>query len=672
MSFAQISDIEDEARQDTINVTGTSSDLALGAPAGFLETPMSISTVDAETLLNQGGTELLDGLRNVPGIQADLSFVGSHSQVFVIRGSIADNGTQASRILRDGARLTNYGFTPAFVERLNVIRGPGAAAAVRTEPGGTVEVVTKSAQMDDFGSAYVRIGENNAQEYWLDVNRVLSEQHGIAARAIAARSVADEWRNAPDKLDGIKLNLTKTEGDAYRISFDFEGTNQDYQPDFGLPGLNGAPAAVPLDRQLSEPFADSETDNRIFSAHGEFKLSPSTDLSVDYTHMDSSTLSIRNSVFREIAGPTGTFMRVTAFEPDGNRDIDALSASIISVFKAGKVTHNLFVGAEYYLEKATIPRVAVPASNNPPINVFNPVYGLTTAPSGPFSPTFTTQDSESYLLTVQDRIEIGRFNLIAGLQYVDDTSLYGGAGTLPYSEDRLSPKVGVTYAVTPNQSLYASYTTGTSPQYVATATRESVPMRTSDQIEAGWKAELFDGRVQAELAAYRLEQDRTITPDPNQFGVFFVNGSTRSQGLEAALNGQLTDRLSLGLSYAYTDAEFLEGSLSPGNQTPNVPYNSGNAFVEMQWDDHWRSSLNVYAQGDRFADLANTTVLDGYVTADLAQAYAFELAGNDVELQLNIRNLFDETYYSGSHLHVSRYIMPGRPRTVSLSAMFRF
>ncbi|MCK5909833.1 MAG: hypothetical protein KAG62_07770 [Caulobacter sp.] len=58
-------------------------------------------------MLEQGGTTLLDALRNVPGAQPDLSFTGSHSRVAVLRGSIADSGAQSSRIVRDG-----WGRTP--------------------------------------------------------------------------------------------------------------------------------------------------------------------------------------------------------------------------------------------------------------------------------------------------------------------------------------------------------------------------------------------------------------------------------------------------------------------------------------------------------------------------------------------------------------------------------
>ncbi len=661
-----------QSERDTVTVIGHAPSLALGAPAAFLDTPISTSTVEAETLLEQGGATLLDALRNVPGVQPDLSFVGSHSQVFVLRGSIADNGTQNSRILRDGARLSNYAFTPAFVDRLEVVRGPGAAAAVRSEPGGTVELVTKSAELDNFGTAYARIGEDSAQEYWVDVNRVLSKEHGIAARFVAVHSSASEWRHVPDKLDGLKINLTKSDGDRYQVAFDFEGTNQTYQPDFGVPGIDGRPAQVPLDRQLGEPFADSTTDNRVYSAHGNFKIADNTRLSLDYSHLDGQTLSVRNSVFRTPPGPRGVFNRVTAYEPNGERDIDSISLALTSIVETGAMTHNLFAGAEYYEETLNLPQLRIPPENSPPIDVFNPVYGLTTAPTGPLVESLTTQDSTSTLITLQDRIEVGRFNVIVGVQYVEEDSLYGGAGTLPTKDNRVSPKLGVTYALTPNQSIYASFTTGTSPQFVATATNESVPMRLSEQMEAGWKGEFLDGRIRTDFAIYRLDQDRTLTPDPAQFGRFFVNGETRSQGIELSTQGQITDRLSVNFAYAYTDAEFGDGSLYPGSRTPNVPYNSGNLFAQMQWNEHWRTGGGIYAQGDRFADGANATTLPGYVTIDLVQAYAFDINNQPLELQLNIRNLLDQKFYAGSHVHVDRYIMPGQGRNISLSAMYRF
>ncbi|MDQ1192753.1 iron complex outermembrane receptor protein [Brevundimonas vesicularis] len=662
------------AALEEVVVTGrrNGADLALGAPATFLETPASVSTVQTATLLEHGGTTLLDALRNVPGAQADLSFVGSHSQVVVLRGSIADSGTQSSRILRDGVRLSNYAFTPAFVDQINVLRGPGAAASTRSEPGGTVELVTKSAQLSDFGLAYARIGQNEARETWIDVNRVLSREHGLAVRLILVSSAEDEWRHVKDRLDGLKLGLSKSEGDRYRVSLEVEATNQTYNPDFGLPALNGSVVDVPRDRQLGEPFADSETDNRVYSLHGDYRL-PLGRVALDYTHMDSHMVSIRNSVFSVAAGqPFGTFNRATAYEPDGRREIDSVALSWTGKVATGQVTHNLYAGAESYTETLDLPSLSVPAINTARINVFNPVYGLNTAPTGTLNRTLTGQDTQSTLLTVQDRMEIGRLGFVAGLQYVDLDSTYGVVGVAkPVTESRVTPRLGLTYALSDSQTLYGSYSGGSAFQPVLQTSGESVPLRHSEQYEIGWK---FDdgGRLRADIALYQLDHDNLISGDPAVFGRFLVGGKARSKGVEVSAAGQVTERLSVTLAYAYTDAQYRDGALYPGKQIPNVAQHSGSLFAQMRWTPQWRTGLGLYAQSERFADGPNATRLPGYVRLDAVQAYSFSLNNRPLELQFNIENLLDEDYFAGSHVHVSRYILPGQGRNASVSLSYRF
>lgn len=676
--LASVAHAETEADNTVSSVTITQvrkdQSLLLGAPASYLDTPMSTSSVPTALILDQGGTTLLDALRNVPGAQADLSFSGSHSQVVVLRGSIADSGTQSSRILRDGARLSNYAFTPAFVDEVQVLRGPGAAASTRSEPGGTVALVTKAPQMRDFGTAYARVGAHNAREAWIDVNRVLSERHGVAGRVVLVHSTESEWRHVKDELQGVKLGLSKTDGDRYHLALDFEATNQTYNPDFGLPALNGKVVAVPRDRQLGEPFADSTTDNRVYSLHGDYRLTDTTRLSLDYTHLDGKTTSVRNSVFSIAAGqPAGTYNRATAYEPGGKRIIDSLALGATSVLRTGAATHNLYVGAEYYAEDLNLPSLTVPASSNPRINVYNPVFGLVVAPTGVLPRSLTIQDTRSWLVTVQDRIEIGRFNLVAGLQYVDLDSAYGVVGVVrPVSEQRWSPKLGLTYALTPNQSLYASYSTGSAFQPVMNTSGQSAPMRHSEQYEVGWKLELGEGRLRADAALFRLDHSNMIAGDPAFFGRFLIGGEARSQGLEVSVNGQVTERLSLNVAYANTDAKYRAASLYPGRRIPNVARDAGSVWAQMQWNARWRTGLGVAAQGDRYADGANTTRLPGYVRLDLTQTVRFSVQGRPLEAQLNIENLLDKDYFAGSHVHVARYILPAAGRNASVSLAYRF
>jgi iron complex outermembrane receptor protein len=197
-------------------------------------------------------------------------------------------------------------------------------------------------------------------------------------------------------------------------------------------------------------------------------------------------------------------------------------------------------------------------------------------------------------------------------------------------------------------------------------------MRHSKQYEVGWKLDMGDGRLRADAALFRLDHDNMIAGDPAFFGRFLIGGQARSQGLEASINGQITDRLSVNLAYANTDAKYREASLYPGKHIPNVARDSGSLWGQMRWDAHWRTGLGLLAQGDRYADGANTTRLPGYVRVDLVQAYRIKVDGRPLELQLNIENLLDKDYFAGSHVHVARYILPGEGRNASVSLSYRF
>ncbi|MEC4589649.1 TonB-dependent siderophore receptor [Nitrospirillum amazonense] len=657
----------------TVIVTAdrSATGLALGVPGRDLDTPQAITSVDMRTVQDQGGLTLQDALRNVPGAQADFGFTGSHSQVFVLRGFPADSGTGASRILRDGARLSNYAFVPAFVEQVDVLRGAGAAIGTRAEPGGTVNVVTKAPELRDFGAVGVEIGENNARDAYADLNRVISASDELAVRLVADHSAADQWRHVPDRLDGAKLSIAKGGGDTYHLRVGVEATNQTYQPDFGVPALNGRPAAIPLDRQLAENWQNSLTINRLYDLHGDVRVLPDVTLNLDYTHMDEWTRSIRQSVSTQVAGTAGTFNRVTAVEPDGRRGIDSAALSVQAVRATGPITHHLYAGLEYYREDLALDSAAVA---NPAIDIFNPVYGRVTVP-GTLKFSRTTEHLESQTLSVQDRADIGDWSVIAGLQYLWQDFLYGTVGTLPVHEQRASPKVGLLRRLTPDQTLYFTYSTGTAPNQSPSATNQSLPSRHSRQYEAGWKSQWLDGRFNSGVALYRLDQSNMLSSDLSTAYNYdkTLAGTGRADGVELQASGALTEALSVEAAYAYTYSRFLENADFAGKSTPDVARHSASFWAHYQWDPHWRTGLGLQAQSDRWADEANTTVLPGYVRFDATQAYETALGnGDQLRLQLNVRNLLDRRYYVAAHLHVSRYILPGEGRNVSIAATYRF
>lgn len=669
----------------TVVVTGSrdgasASSLAIGIEAAPLDTPFSINRVTTELLRSQAVTSLQDALRNVPGAQADSGFNGSHTQFFILRGAVTDNGTGSNRLLRDGARLSNYPYVPAFVESVDVLRGPGAAVGVRSEPGGTVNLVTRQAQLKDFGSVLASGGSANAGELSVDLNRVLSAENQLAVRLTATRSQSSEWRHVPDRLDGVKLGIVKSDGARYRLRAGIEATDQTYQPDYGLPSLDGRPVTVPLERQLSEPFGDSSTRNRIADIQGDVALDAGTRLAVQLTHLEADSTSIKNLLNGSPLAnqPAGTWARVSSWEPGTTRRIDSATASVTREQTLAGISHTFYAGLDYYEEWLHQPTRSVPASTSPSINVFNPVYGLVTAPADPqaLPVSLTTQNLYAFGASLQDLVKLGDWTLVAGARLDRQNFRYGAAAVRAVQESRWSPKVAVLRRLGTADTVYANVATGTSPNQVASSSNQSLPSRRSSQAELGWKAQWQGGRLSSDLAVYRLKQTNMISSDlstpANPFD-FNLAGEATSKGLEASLGGPIGENLVLNASYAYTDATYGYNASYGGKRVPNVARHALTLWGQLDWGHGWKTGANVAAQSWRYADEANTTVLPGYARVDLLQSWGTRLQGGQrLELQLAVRNVFDKAYYVSSHLHVARWVTPGQGRNLSASARYEF
>ncbi|RYY96025.1 MAG: TonB-dependent receptor, partial [Comamonadaceae bacterium] len=444
--------------------------------------------------------------------------------------------------------------------------------------------------------------------------------------------------------------------------------------------LAGRPVAVPRDRQLGEPFGDSTTDNRIVDLHGDLALAPSTRLALDLTHLEGKSTSIKNLINgNPLAGPVpGTWARVSAWEPGTNRRIDSATASLTSEQRWGGLSHKLYAAIDQYRERLDQPALAVPASTSPPINVFLPVYGRVSAPlQGANLPrSLTTQDLESTTASFQDQIDLDAWSIVAGTRFTRQKFLYGAAGTLGIDESRWSPKLAVLRRLSDTDTVYANVSTGLSPNQVSSSSNRSLPSRRSAQLELGWKSTWNDGRLVSDLAIYRLNQKNMIAADQstplNNFD-FTVAGSARSQGLEASLSGQLTERLNLALAYAFTDARYQDNPVYGGMVVPNVARHTLSLWGHYAWTPQWKTGAGVYVQTRRFADEANSTVLPGYARFDLVQSWTRKFdGGQSFELQVALRNLFDRQYAVSSHLHVSRWITPGQGRNMQVSGTYRF
>lgn len=134
--------------------------------------------------------------------------------------------------------------------------------------------------------------------------------------------------------------------------------------------------------------------------------------------------------------------------------------------------------------------------------------------------------------------------------------------SLPFIQ--VSPKISCQYFIVPDFQVYATVTKGYvtggfNTVYVGTENR-SYNAEHSWNYEVGAKGEIIPNRLTAELVGFAVTtRDKQLSKIiPNTGQVTYNAGASRSVGLEASFDAQLTKQWGLSASYGYTNAKFTE------------------------------------------------------------------------------------------------------------------
>lgn len=137
--------------------------------------------------------------------------------------------------------------------------------------------------------------------------------------------------------------------------------------------------------------------------------------------------------------------------------------------------------------------------------------------------------------------------------------------------DKFIPKAIISYDINDNSSAYASYAKGLKPGGIngpigiATGD-EFYEEEESDAFEIGYKSRFADGRGRLTVSAYYNDiSNYQLTTPVAVAGSTAINsvatnqGSAEILGVEIESSFDVTDYVTIGGSYAYTDAEFTKG-----------------------------------------------------------------------------------------------------------------
>ncbi|MCY1393670.1 Vitamin B12 transporter BtuB [compost metagenome] len=282
---------------------------------------------------------------------------------------------------------------------------------------------------------------------------------------------------------------------------------------------------------------------------------------------------------------------------------------------------------------------------------------------------------------VQDMIELtSQWKALLGVRYdifgqeFDDKRVQNV--DLDRTDKTWSPRAGLVYQPDQIQSYYVSVSRSYQPSaevfQLSPATENLEPEKTTNY-ELGAKWDLLDNRLSVTAAVFRLERTNMKTTDPANPALTILAGEQRTDGFEATFSGQITDKWNIYGGYAYLDAEITKSNsktngVANEGQTPTLtPRNSANLWVVRSLTPEWRIGAGVNYVDDQYTSLDNNVVMPSYTTYDAALFYNVP----QWDMALRLKNVFDKDYYASAHGSVD-LITPGAPRTLELSANYRF
>ncbi len=240
------------------------------------------------------------------------------------------------------------------------------------------------------------------------------------------------------------------------------------------------------------------------------------------------------------------------------------------------------------------------------------------------------------------------------------------------------PKLSAVYRIDDAYSVYGNV--GRTFQIgIGTATYKV--NQTSDlapSINDGWEAGVkfrpaqgVEGRL-AVWQQYASNEARRKMNDPANDAENI--GETRRQGVDLQLNVRPTSRLGFWLGAAVQRARIVKAdaasSATQGNEIDHTPHLLYNLGADYDVSDALRLSGSINGQGSYYLDRTNTTGKFGaYAVANVSAAYRI---GNDLDVELQVRNLADRYYEYVWHDGTQSLHAPGSPRSVTLMVTRRF
>ena len=639
--------IAEEATGDEIIVTARRREESLQ------DVPIAVTAYSGETLEAQGALDITDIGDTTPNVTVEVSRGTNSTLSAFIRGVGQQDPVagfeQGVGIYLDDVYLNRPQAAVLDiydVERIEVLRGPQGTLYGRNTIGGAIKYVTRRID-DEFAlKARATYGTYNQAESVVTVGVPVGDGTLRFGGSIARLSREGFGKNLTTGQENYNKDVW-----AGRLSAEVHGTDVfvrlsgDYTQDDS--NARGGHRLIP------SRFTGAPVLGNVFDTRGGL-VTPAQDVE-----------SYGVSLFAE-ASPAKwlTLRSISAYRKDDSSspiDFDALATvdvDVLGFYNNEQFSQevqalvefgsfNGLIGGYFLDAKAVTPFEVRLYTTIPGFAAFTEAradtetYAIFGDLTYDFSDMFSVSVGGRYTVDKRDS-SILRQNFLGG-----GSPVFGSAAGFPFGAPstnflgkatykKFTPRASVSFKPTPDHNIYASYSQGfkgggfdprgvgaNAPDLNGNGTREQNEVAAFlgflpeivDSYEIGYKATLFDRRLNFAIAAFRADYSDVQIPGssgcvvngvPTFCGVVTNAGKARFQGVEVEASAKLADSLTLSGSLGYIDAEYKRYI----TQIPGVGPTDVAPFRNVQNTPEWTASGTLAyetAVGDGRLN-ANTTV----------------------------------------------------------------
>ena len=654
---------------------------AVKTPTLLVNVPQSVSVVSAAQISEQALFSIADVMQYTPGVSIGLG--EDHRDQVTIRGQ----NTTADFFV-DGLRDDVQYFRPLYnLERVEILRGANALLFGRGGGGGVVNRVTKVASSaEDFTTLSAGIDTFGAGSISIDTNKAID-----ANNAFRFNGVFDSIDNHRDFKDGERYAINPTytwmANDDTTVVASYEYVNDDRLVDRGIPSLDGAPLEGYDDTYFGDPdFNNTTLEAHIARVRVDHALSQNWNLNgtVQFADYDKAYQNLYPVNFDADAGT----VTLDGYRDTTTRENALVQLNLIGQFATGDINHTLLTGMEYGSQDTENTRRDAFFADSQDDQVSFVFSDPLVIPSMTLTDPVRDRASDVTFTSafVQDEIKLNEnWIVVAGLRYdnfdidvVDSIEVANGAddgnsGFLSSSDSQVSPRAGLIYKPAESVSIYASYSKSFLPrsgdQFLSLSlTSQALEAEEFENKEIGVKWNFSDS-LSVTAAAFEVERENGTAQDPNNPEASILTG-TETKGFEVQVVGKLSERWVINAGYSNLDGEemgrIVDGALA-NRDLAQLPEHMLTLWNQYEVNDKWRVALGVIYQSEQYASLNNTVELPDFVRVDAAVYYDYS---EDVKIQLNVENVFDEDYFPSAHN--DNNIATGEPLNARVSLQYKF